>query len=130
MKGKVSFFGGPDDSFVSEEERLALYPKHFCRKLNPEEYYCAIRMKYELMRDMQYREGKKVFQNCLAVEITNPQNNKLVICDIVDWGPGINERIIDLSPAVGRELDIETDDIVSIRLVINPQRSVSRLFLP
>lgn len=119
MHGKVSSFGGPNDPCLGNDEGLALYHRR-CKDLDPDCFYCAVRMKYELITGMPDKEGKAVFQNHLAVKVTNPVNRKSVTCSIVDWGPGILKRIIDVSPGVMKALDLNTDDSVDIELIAKP----------
>lgn len=52
------------------------------------------------------------------VEVTNLTNNKRVDVRITDRGPFINGRIIDLSLAAAREIDLVTAGIVRVRIKV------------
>ena len=49
-----------------------------------------------------------------VLRVTNPDNNKSVIVRVNDRGPFVNDRIIDLSLAAARELDILTSGITRV----------------
>jgi rare lipoprotein A len=58
------------------------------------------------------------------VEVTNLANKKRVDVRITDRGPFVNGRIIDLSLAAAREIDMVGAGIVKVRIkVIRPPRS-------
>jgi rare lipoprotein A len=52
------------------------------------------------------------------VEVTNLTNNKRVDVRITDRGPFVNGRIIDLSLAAAREIDLVTAGIVRVRIKV------------
>src|SRR5271166_1982280 len=52
------------------------------------------------------------------VEVTNLTNNKRVEVRITDRGPFVNGRIIDLSLAAAREVDLVTAGIVRVRIKV------------
>jgi rare lipoprotein A len=52
------------------------------------------------------------------VEVTNLANNKRVDVRITDRGPFVNGRIIDLSLAAAREIDLVTAGIVRVRIKV------------
>jgi rare lipoprotein A len=52
------------------------------------------------------------------IEVTNLSNNKRVDVRITDRGPFINGRIIDLSLAAAREIDLVTAGIVRVRIKV------------
>jgi rare lipoprotein A len=52
------------------------------------------------------------------VEVTNLSNNKRVDVRITDHGPFVNGRIIDLSLAAAREIDLVTAGIVRVRIKV------------
>jgi rare lipoprotein A len=52
------------------------------------------------------------------VEVTNLSNNKRVDVRITDRGPFVNGRIIDLSLAAAREIDLVTAGIVRVRIKV------------
>jgi rare lipoprotein A len=58
------------------------------------------------------------------VEVTNLKNSKQVEVRITDRGPFIDGRIIDLSRAAARELDMLRDGVVPVRLrIVEPPAS-------
>lgn len=52
------------------------------------------------------------------VEVTNLSNNKRVDVRIIDRGPFVNGRIIDLSLAAAREIDLVAVGIVRVRIKV------------
>jgi rare lipoprotein A len=52
------------------------------------------------------------------VEVTNLQNNKKVDVRITDRGPFVDGRIIDLSLAAAREIDMVRQGIVKVRVKV------------
>jgi rare lipoprotein A len=52
------------------------------------------------------------------VEVTNLSNNKRVDVRITDRGPFVNGRIIDLSLAAAREIDLVAAGIVRVRIKV------------
>ena len=52
------------------------------------------------------------------VEVTNLSNNKRVDVRITDRGPFVNGRIIDLSLAAAREIDLVTVGIVRVKIKV------------
>ena len=52
------------------------------------------------------------------VEVTNLVNNKRVEVRITDRGPFVDGRIIDLSMAAAREIDLVTAGIVRVRIKV------------
>jgi rare lipoprotein A len=52
------------------------------------------------------------------VEVTNLENKKHVDVRITDRGPFVNGRIIDLSQAAARELDMITAGIVKVKIKV------------
>lgn len=125
--GRISFFGGKD-SGMTHEENLSLYWEHYqCDKrpslfhprssdltegtshrLRENAYYIAVRF------DVKNKEELRNSQWML----TNPVNEKECICSLVDWGPAEwTQRVVDVSPEVGRVLELETDDEVVVELI-------------
>jgi N-acetylmuramoyl-L-alanine amidase len=125
MRGKVSWFGGPDDTGVSPSEGLAfLYdiddkPQVFldeqpegttglARRLDPETNYLAMRWDYEVFPKDRLAGGEVAL-------IRNPKNGKHVLAHPADWGPHVDtNRVADVSPKVMAELGLETDDEVEV----------------
>jgi len=52
------------------------------------------------------------------IEVTNLANQKRVEVRITDRGPFVNGRIIDLSLAAAREIDMVTAGIVKVRIKV------------
>jgi N-acetylmuramoyl-L-alanine amidase len=124
LRGKVSWFGGPDDTGVSSDEGLAFIydvedaPHLFlsyqpegttglARRLNPDEFYIACRWdyakypKYSLLEEMAL--------------IHSPKTGKSIKVYPADWGPHEDtDRIADISPGAMAYLGIETDDEVEV----------------
>jgi hypothetical protein len=120
VRGRVSWFGGPDDTGVSSTETGAVTGERL-RSLNspmnpspaeaashPEDYYyCAMRWNYSPRGVSWLRSARLV--------VRNPNTGATVIVRPVDWGPHTRTgRVIDLSPQSLRALGVSTDDEVSI----------------
>ncbi len=124
LKGKVSYFGGPDDMGVSPSEGLAFIydvddaPHLFlsyqpegtsglARRLNPETYYLATRWDYD-----QYPKDYLLTEMAL---VRNPKTGKQIKVYPADWGPHEDtNRVADVSPAVMEYLGLKTDDEVEV----------------
>jgi hypothetical protein len=129
--GKCSWFGGPDDyasGGVSETEGLAFIfevsqaPDLFldgatealARLLDPAEFYIAMRWDYsEISKEDLLRTI------CL---VRSPETGKSFWARPADWGPGIEERLCDISPGLMEALEVETDQEVEV-VVIPPKKS-------
>jgi N-acetylmuramoyl-L-alanine amidase len=130
LVGRCSWFGGPDDTGVSETEGLALCEEHeiplfdadlflterqagapgLARRLNPDYYYAAMRWDY----DTHPREWLQTHR----ISVTNPDTG-ITIENVqpIDWGPHIDTgRLIDLSPALLADLHLQTDDPVTVEV--------------
>jgi hypothetical protein len=131
VTGKISTFGGPEDTGVSPTEGLALieppdldewwFERIFlrlqpedttglARRLNPDAFYLAMRWEdYGISRETARRATFK---------ITNPENGKWIYAQGSDFGPaGWTDRVADLSPGIAAELELETDDVAMIEMV-------------
>lgn len=116
-RGKISHFLMSHRSSLYAEakrENPDLRPPIIC--------YCACRWHYpSLMRALDCdstRELKRTLYHDYVVEITNTANGKQAQLRPVDWGPARwTGRIIDIDPVTMRELDLQTDDEVVVRLV-------------
>lgn len=124
--GKISTFGGPNDSGMSANEGLAFLTSndinnpHYAgmwlpqqpngkpglsHRLNPDSYYIAMRWNYHDTPISKLKTG--------YVLVTNSAG-KSVKALPADWGPNINTgRLCDLSPGVANALGLKTDDTVS-----------------
>jgi len=102
VRGKVSWFGGEEDDFVSVDETGALTGETL-RSLKADDYYCSMRWSYS--------PNSKSFWADRRLLVINPMNQKAVIVRAIDWGPNTStNRILDLSPQALKALDVETDD--------------------
>lgn len=123
VRGRVSWFGGPNDSGVGSQETGAITGERL-RSLNsptnpsrdalssrPEDfYYAAMRWNYN-------GQGARPWRNARVV-VSNPDSGVSLVVRAVDWGPNINTaRVIDLSPQALRELGLQTDDQALIAFV-------------
>lgn len=116
-RGKISHFLMSHRSSLYAEakrENPDLRPPIIC--------YCACRWHYpSLMRALDCdstRELKRTLYHDYIVEITNTANGKQAQLRPVDWGPARwTGRVIDIDSVSMRELDLQTDDEVVVRLV-------------
>jgi N-acetylmuramoyl-L-alanine amidase len=124
--GTCSHFGGPDDTGVSPSEGLAFIYEidefnqflflpfqptgttGLARRLNPAVHYCAMRWDYSV------HPKDTLLQKTVLVR--NPKTGFALTCTPCDWGPHEEKtgRLIDLSPSMMLDLDLETDDIVEV----------------
>jgi N-acetylmuramoyl-L-alanine amidase len=124
LKGKVSWFGGPEDTGVSPSEGLAFYydvsdaPDLFlshqpagttglARRLNPEKFYIACRWDYAVT--------PKTMLPDMKVKVTNPKTGASVLATPADWGPHSDtDRCADISQGMMVALGLTTDDQVIV----------------
>src|SRR6516164_287549 len=125
-QGNVSWFGGPEDDGVSENEDLAFIfnveqaPHLFlpyqpegtsglARRLDPEQDYIAMRFDYDI-----YPKSMLGSQDYMAL-VRAPKTGKQFVAYPADWGPhGHTNRIADISPGLMDKLGIETDDQIEV----------------
>lgn len=125
ISGKCSFFGGSSDKGMDYAEGLALYehkeadlrPDLFypqatdpnegtSQRLKVQSLYIALRFNKEIDRHIHQHSMWKV---------TNPKTGQWVVASLVDYGPHQSTgRIVDLSPAIGQLLRVETDQDVEV----------------
>jgi N-acetylmuramoyl-L-alanine amidase len=124
LRGKVSWFGGPDDTGVDPDEGLAFYysvddaPWLFldqqppgttglARRMDPDQIYIACRWDYDVTpKDMLPH---------MLVKVTNAKTGKSAHAVPGDWGPHIDtDRCADISPGLMTMLGLNTDDEVII----------------
>ena len=124
VRGKVSWFGGPNDTGVSPSEGLAFIyevddaPHLFlpsqppgttglARRLDPSKYYIACRWDYDVTPKpslLQY-----------TALVRSPMTNRKFEAYPADWGPNVNTgRVADISPGLLEALGVETDDEVEV----------------
>ena len=124
FKGKVSWFGGPDDKGVSPSEGLAFIysydarpdlflPKQppgttgLARRLNPDVFYIACRWDYAKTPKAMLAEKSK--------QALVTANGRSFMAWPSDWGPHKDTgRVADISPGLMKALGIKTDDVVEV----------------
>lgn len=137
ISGRMSTFGGPDDTGVAPDENLALVwnsatfgrvPEYFlpkqppgttgyARRLNPETFYVACRWNYAVT--------SKSYLLGTSVRVTNPANGKQASAKPIDWGPhGTTNRTADLSPGLALHLGLETNDVCEV-LIPHPGEAMA-----
>jgi len=106
--GKMSTFGGPNDTGVSATETGAISGQNL-RGLNPNSLYIAGRWDYS-------KTSKSTLQN-KTVTVYNPATGRSVSgVKIVDWGPNTNTgRVWDTSPGVANNIGASTDNEVWVK---------------
>lgn len=125
VKGKVSYFGGPDDMGVDADEGLAfLYdyddaPYLFldqqppntsglARRLNVDRPYVACRWDYDIT-------PKTMLAQPYPALVRAPATAKQFLAWPADWGPHQDTgRVADISPSLMDRLGITTDDQVEV----------------
>lgn len=122
--GKCSWFGGPHDPTLSRDEGLALVygsgefvssswlflpgaSRPLARLLNPEQPYLAMRWNYDAASRLELR--------AMVFRVTNLRTGRAALCVPVDWGPHKRTgRVVDLSPGIFKQLELETDMEVEV----------------
>jgi hypothetical protein len=120
VQGRVSHFGGPNDTGVSSTEtgaitgerlrslNVPLNPSAETLRARPEDFY------YVAMR-FDYTNVGRTFWRTARLLVVNPRTHAAVVVRPVDWGPNTRTaRIVDVSPQVMADLEIDTDDLVSV----------------
>lgn len=124
VRGKTSWFGGPNDTGVSADEGLAFIseveqaPHLFlpeqppdttglARRLDPEQFYIACRWDYDAT------PKPSLLQHTALVRA--PKSGRAFEAYPADWGPHVDTgRIADISPGLMEALGIQTDDEVVV----------------
>ena len=124
LRGKVSWFGGPDDMGVAPDEGLAFIyevddaPHLFlpeqpagttglARRLDPAQSYIACRWNYEVT-------SKGELLQTMAL-VRSVKTGNAYPAYPADWGPHEDtERLADISPGLMDALGIQTDDEVEV----------------
>jgi N-acetylmuramoyl-L-alanine amidase len=125
VTGKVSWFGGPDDTGVTPSEGLAFIYKYeakpeiflpkqpvgttgLARRLNPDKHYLALRWDYG-----QFPKTRLAGPEMALVRA--PSTDLGFLAHPADWGPHVNtQRVADISPGLMRDLGLQTDDVVEV----------------
>lgn len=126
VQGRVSWFGGPDDTGVSPSEGLAFIYEHdtaphlfleeqpagttgLARRLNPDIPYIAMRWDYDL-----YPKSYLASMHHVALVLA-PKTGRALIAWPSDWGPHEDTgRVADISKGLMDYLGIQTDDEVVV----------------
>ena len=126
LRGKVSWFGGPEDMGVQPDEGLAFIyevetaPHLFlgsqpegttglARRLNPNVHYIACRWDYNI-----YSKEMLASQKFLAF-VRAPKTSILMVAFPADWGPHTDtDRVADISQGLLDDLGIKTDDEIEV----------------
>jgi hypothetical protein len=135
LRGKISWFGGPDDTGVASDEGLAFIydvsdaPHLFlpyqpegttglARRLDPAEYFIATRWDYdEYPREFLLTHTALVIAPDTGIAIGHVYP--------ADWGPGEQTgREMDVSKALLEALEIETDCEAIVVFPFGPRRDV------
>jgi N-acetylmuramoyl-L-alanine amidase len=124
FRGKVSWFGGPDDMGVSPDEGLAFIyevddaPHLFlssqppgttglARRLDPAVHYIACRWNYDVTSKAELLEMRAL--------VRSVKTGKAFVAYPADWGPHEDtDRLADISPGLMDALGIETDEEVEV----------------
>lgn len=116
--GKIGVFGGPKDSGIKPDDKLALPTgKHFTfervRSLNPKSFYCAMRWDYHVLGN-SIGEGQRWWANKKLL-VTNPASGAAVVVRAVDFGPPESTGLaIAVSPGAADALGVNVGDEVEI----------------
>ncbi len=124
VQGRVSWFGGPNDTGVGPTETVAisgevarslnspLHPDAATLAAHPERYY------YIAMRFSYSPQGTSFWRNARFV-IANPRTGVRVVVRAADWGPNTSTgRIMDLAPQTIADLGLSTDDTAVIAFAL------------
>ena len=124
LRGKVSWFGGPNDKGVAPDEPLAFIydvdqaPHLFlpeqppntsglARRLDPHAHYIATRWDYE-------KTPREMLLEQVAL-VRSPKTGRALIAYPADWGPHVDTgRVADISQGLMEALGIQTDDEVEV----------------
>lgn len=124
VRGKISWFGGPQDFGVGPNETVAISGE-VARRLNspmnasaetiasrPEDFY------YAAMR-WDYSPNGRDFWRDARILVVNPDTQDAIVVRPADWGPNtFTRRIIDLSPQALEDLGLDTDDEVLVSFAL------------
>lgn len=124
VRGRISWFGGPNDYGVGPNETVAITGE-VARRLNspmnasaqtiasrPEDFY------YAAMR-FDYAPNGRGYWADARLLVVNPDTQDAVVVRPADWGPNTStRRIIDLSPQTLKDLGLDTDDEVWVSFAL------------
>lgn len=122
MKGKISTFGGSDDTGMTKTEGLALYEHNEADKrpdlFLPRSEDLTLGTSQRLRPDALFFAYRFVKANRKSLQLTpwlftNPLNGLSIPLWLCDWGPHERTgRIFDISPRAAMLLRLKTDDEV------------------
>jgi len=136
LKGRVSWFGGPEDTGVAPDEDLAFIfdmetaPHLFlpyqpegtsglARALNPEVPFFAVRFDYDV-----YPKDMLASMDYVAL-IYAPATGRVFRAWPADWGPGEQTgRVCDVSRGLLDYLAIPTDEIIELTFPHEARRAM------
>ena len=125
VRGKVSYFGGPEDMGVDADEGLAFLYEYedapylflpeqppgttgLARRLNVQRNYVAVRWDYD-------RTPKEMLRQMYPALVRAPATNRYLLAWPADWGPHEDTgRVADISPELMQRLGIETDGEIEV----------------
>jgi len=103
VKGKVSWFGGSQDTGAVDADTAVLTGDRLKSLNDPKDYYCAMRWSFE-------PNGRRFWAN-QRILLVNPVNQKAVLVRAIDWGPAVKTgRILNVSQNTLTALEAKTDD--------------------
>lgn len=132
MRGKCSYFGGIDDKGMGPrpgmpngDTGLAFYEPHEANKRHdifhkaPEgepnqQTWKRLRLDFPYIAMRFDKTVPRTVRREMPYKITNIKTGKWAIGFPVDWGPGIETRLIDVSPGLMARLGLTTDDEVEV----------------
>jgi hypothetical protein len=130
ITGRVSHFGGPEDTGVSPSEDLAWWETWdqvvkdnaedlflseqpsgttgLARRLDSDRFYIAMRWPYEVF-------SKAHLATSGDMALVRANNGRQYLARPADWGPNENTgRVADISPGLMEALGIDTDDEITV----------------
>ena len=117
VQGKISEFGGPNDTGVTPDETGAVTGENLRAlntPLNPTAAQIAAKPDqfYYLAMRWSYPPTGKAWWAAARIVAVNPKTGAAVVLRPVDWGPNTStKRTADLSPQARKDLGLQTDDL-------------------
>jgi hypothetical protein len=131
INGKMSTFGGPNDTGVSPSEGLSMFEPPdvannmdlflpgqppgttgLARRLNPNAKYLACRWNLQIT--------PRSYLRTIKVKVSNPANHKSTEARPADTGPAfITGRVADLSPGLAQALGLNTNDQCRVEIPVS-----------
>ena len=120
VQGKVSEFGGPNDTGVTPTETGAITGENLRGLNNPLNPSAAVlqakpQSYYYLAMRWSYTPAAKTWWAQARIVAVNPKTGATVVLRPVDWGPNPStKRTTDLSPQARKDLGLQTDELALI----------------